>query len=104
MLLFLTVGLVSEGSSAGPLSEQQAKGSLTQCGPGGRAGLGEQLLIVLGDEAGGHIPRLKLWVARQTQQEVNIGVEAYDLPGSVVNQSTVPYKTEIRSGMCPVCV
>lgn len=82
--MFLTVGLVSEGLGAGPLSEQQAQGSLTQCGPGGRDGFREQLLIVLGDEAGGHIPRFKLWMSRQTQQEVNVGVEAYDLPGSVV--------------------
>lgn len=46
--------------------------------------------MVLRDEAGGHVSGLELWVARKTQQKVNVGVQAYDLqPGDRTPASPV---------------
>lgn len=62
--------------------------------------------MVLRDEAGGHVSRLELRVARKTQQKVNVGVQAYDLqpgdrtPASPAGRLGVP----ISSGLVHVYI
>lgn len=48
---------------------------------------GQQVLVVLRDEVCVHVPSLKLWVAREPEQEVHVGAQANNLgregnPGS----------------------
>ena len=64
-----------------PLSEQQAQRCLAQHLLGGGLWGGEELLVVLRDEFGVNVPRLKLWVPRQTQEEVYVCVQTHDLRG-----------------------
>jgi hypothetical protein len=43
--------------------------------------------VVLRNEISVHIPSFKLWVARQAEQEVNVGAQANDLEE---NKAPVP--------------
>ncbi|TNN53076.1 hypothetical protein EYF80_036711 [Liparis tanakae] len=48
---------------------------------------GEEVRVVLRDETGGHVPSLKLRVARETQQKVDVRVQANDLRTEDANKS-----------------
>ena len=41
--------------------------------------MGQQFFAVLRDEISVHIPSFKLWVARQFEEEVNVGVQPNNL-------------------------
>lgn len=75
----LTCGGLCEVLCVFPLLEHQAQGRLADRFPRGSSRGGEEVSVVLRDEAGGHVSGLKLWVARQTQQEFDVSVQSHDL-------------------------
>lgn len=75
----LTARLSPELLSVAPLSQQQRQGRLAHCPLGRGLGSREQLLVMLRDEAGVNVARLELWVARQVEQEVDVGAESHNL-------------------------
>lgn len=62
----LTSGNLCELLRVPPLLHHQAQGCLADCFPTRRYRSGEEVGVVLRDEAGGHISSLKLWVPRKT--------------------------------------
>lgn len=84
----LTCGGLCEVLCVPPLLENQAQGRLADRFPRRSSGSGEEVSVVLRDEAGGHVSSLKLRVARQTQQEFDVSIQSHDL------------KTERRQRKC----
>lgn len=62
-----------------PLLQHQAQGRLADGLPRGSPGSGEEVGVVLRDEAGRHVSSLKLRVAGKSQQKVNVSVQSHDL-------------------------
>lgn len=75
----LTGGDLGEVLRVSALLQHQSQRRLTDRLPGRSLGSGEEVGVVLRDEASAHVPGLKLRVARQTEQEVNVGVKPHDL-------------------------
>lgn len=51
--------------------------------------MGQQFFAVLRDEISVHVPSFKLWVARQFEEEVNVGVQPNNLRGKKKPMSPV---------------
>lgn len=62
-----------------PLLQHQTQGCLTNCCPSGSSRSGEEVSIVLRNEASAHVSCLKLRVTRKAQQKVYVSVQSYDL-------------------------
>lgn len=75
----LTAGDLGELLRVPALLQHQSQRRLTDRLPGRSPGGGEEVGVVLRDEAGAHVPGLELRVARETQQEVDVGVQSHDL-------------------------
>lgn len=75
----LTAGHLAEVLRVSALLQHQSQRRLADRLPRRSLGSGEEVGVVLRDEAGAHVPSLELRVARQTQQEVDVGVQSHDL-------------------------
>lgn len=82
----VTVGRLCEALGVAPLAQHQSQNGLTQRCPGRSARSRKQIGVMLRDETGAHVSGLELRVGRETQQEVYVGVQAYDL--SVIHENT----------------